>query len=312
MTSATSRTIPATTEQSHEREAESEFDLVAPDSLLAQAAGLWTFIPANGAAFILQAMHPTIGDIVQQYSVYQTDPWGRTIRSFDSVLLWVYGGQAAIEEGYRLRRLHRPLRTTTADGKHVSALNPEAYGWVIGTAFVSAVWSWPLMFGRPLTEDEEEQVYADIQRVARIVQVPESQIPPSREAYWRYYHEMVSSRLVNHPVAQDIVGNQFTSAPPPPPGMPRLLRPLWKPVGSLVAHVLYLLTLGPMSPEIRAKLEVDWTPRDERRAKALYALLRHTFRLLPARVKYAPLAYHALAQHRSLGGIRHRARASFA
>ncbi|NED61424.1 DUF2236 domain-containing protein, partial [Streptomyces sp. SID10244] len=84
--------------------------------------GRFTFLPVNGAAFVMQVMHPTIGDIVGKYSVFRTDPLGRAVRSIDSVLRWVYGGTEAINEGKRLRRMHQPLQMRNAQGDHISAL----------------------------------------------------------------------------------------------------------------------------------------------------------------------------------------------
>ena len=57
------------------------------------------FLPAVSAAFILQGMHPVIGDVTDRYSVADRDPAGRAIRSFDATQQWSYGGKAAIEQG---------------------------------------------------------------------------------------------------------------------------------------------------------------------------------------------------------------------
>ena len=97
------------------------------------------FLPMSLSAFMLQVMHPTISTAVDRHSVFRTDPLGRAVRSFDSVMLWVYGGQAAIDEGRRLRVLHKTIKGVDDDGRRYSALDPEAYAWVHATAFVSSV-----------------------------------------------------------------------------------------------------------------------------------------------------------------------------
>ncbi len=54
-----------------------EIELIPPDSLTAQLTGLYTFLPINGgAAFVMQVMHPVIGDVVDKYSVFRTDRSG--------------------------------------------------------------------------------------------------------------------------------------------------------------------------------------------------------------------------------------------
>jgi uncharacterized protein (DUF2236 family) len=93
------------------------------------------------SAFMLQVMHPTIAAAVDRHSVYRSDPFGRLVRSIDSVALWVYGGAAANEEGLRLRELHRPIHGVDDQGNRYSALDPEAYAWVHAAAYV-----WPFRF----------------------------------------------------------------------------------------------------------------------------------------------------------------------
>ena len=45
-----------------------------------------------------------------------------------------------------------------AQGKHISALNPEAYQWVIATAFPTTLAAGPLLIGRDFTEDEKNEL----------------------------------------------------------------------------------------------------------------------------------------------------------
>jgi uncharacterized protein (DUF2236 family) len=287
------------------------FDFVAPDSLLARSAGLWGYVPANGAAFLLQVMHPTIGDVVGEYSTYGTDPFGRAIRSIDSVNLWVYGEASAVEEGQRLRRLHQPLQMVNSDGERISALNPQPYGWVIATGFATTVWMWPRMFGHELAAADERQLFAEFQQVARIVQIPDSHFPATQADFWPYFNDMVSTTLVNHPVAQDIIRNQLLGAVPRPPMVPRALAPAWYPAGVGIGRVTYLITMSLLPRDVRRTLEIDWTSADSLAAKALWTSLRLSTRYLPDRIKYTPLAYHSIRRAQTIAAIKHRALSSF-
>ncbi|SBS77401.1 hypothetical protein MHPYR_420047 [uncultured Mycobacterium sp.] len=80
----------------------------------------------EGAAFMMQAMHPGIAEVIGKYSAaFHGDPGARAIRSVDSVLRWTYGGIEATAEGDRVRDLHKPITMKSAEtGRQISALNP--------------------------------------------------------------------------------------------------------------------------------------------------------------------------------------------
>src|SRR5690606_39783032 len=62
-------------------------------------------------------------DLVDRLSGFRTDPLGRAARSFASVQTWVYGGRTAIEEGRRLREMHKPLSAVDEEGRRHHALS---------------------------------------------------------------------------------------------------------------------------------------------------------------------------------------------
>lgn len=298
-------------------------ELVDAEGLIGELAGQWLYLPVNGAAFLLQAMHPVIGDVVGEYSSYSVDPYGRAVRSFDSVLRWVYGGAAALSEGDRLRRLHQPLQMRNTEGKHISALDSDAYAWVIATMFPSTIWAAPYVLGRELTDSEKDEVFADMHRIARIVQVPEGRIPADQEGFWSYYRNIVDNTLTNHPTAQNIVAGLIRKPPMPtslsfaqgapslPVGVASALAPIWWPGQILVGRLAFLLTIGPMDPEIRDILGVRWTGFHQRQLELISGLIRLGGGVLPERLRYTPLAYHARAHQRALRQMRRRDLTSF-
>lgn len=287
----------------------SDIELVSADSLMGRIAGQWTYLPMNGAAFVMQGMHPVIGDVTQRYSVALTDPAGRALRSLDSVQQWVFGGAAAIEEGNRLRRLHQPLQMRDSDGRHISALDPEAYAWVIATGFATTTKAAPLLLGRPFTDAELDELYADTLRVARIVQVPMSHFPATREDYADYFKKMVAERLVAHPYILEILTEMRRGQVPATlPGPARwALRTALGPV----FDATYLTTIGVMEPEVREILGVRWTGTDQLRLDATWAVIRAAYRVLPERITYTPLAYHARRHHECIQRMRARELKSF-
>ncbi len=286
-------------------------DLVDPLGHMGTVIGQWAGLPVNGAAFLLQAMHPVIGSVVDRFSVYDTDPLGRAVRSFDAVQQWTFGGKAAIEHGYWLRTMHQPLQMTSPDGQHISALHPGAYAWVIATAFPAAVWSAPLILGRKYTAAEEDKLYQDTLRLARITQVPKNQIPGSRAEFWPYFDKMVDEVLENTYVANNIVHNLSKNPPlTVPRQVPRPLRPATKRLAqtaaAIPAEVLRLTLIGTLPANIREILNVAWSRTEELELQAAFRVYRRILKTLPERVTYAPLAYHARKQQRIVNAMRKR------
>lgn len=154
-----------------------------PDAMLWNLVGEMRTLLVFPSALIMQTMHPMIGAAVGEQSVYRTDPWGRAQRSIDSLCTWVYGGQDAIEEGKRLREMHKPFKGVDEQGRRYHALNGEAYAWVHGTAFERLV-AWHRLFGRPLSRAEEKRLYEETLRLGRILRVPEREMPPTVGDYW--------------------------------------------------------------------------------------------------------------------------------
>ncbi|MEE3850280.1 oxygenase MpaB family protein [Gordonia sp. LSe1-13] len=286
-----------------------EIELISPDSLTAELVGRFTFLPVNGAAFVMQVMHPVIGDIVGKYSVYRTDPMGRAVRSIDSVMRWVYGGQEAIEEGKRLRRMHQPLQMRNSEGKHISALNPEAYQWVIATAFPTSLKAAPLVLGREFTPDEVEEIYRDNLRIAKIVQVPMNGFPQTVEEFAPYYENMIDNVLVAHPTALELVRQMQTA-----PRLDKMVPAPFVRFANTVARIAsvpgqklnYLTTVGVMDPRIREILGVTWSDEEQRELERIHAAIRVAYRVLPERLTYFPLAYHARRHHDAIKKMKQR------
>ena len=74
----------------------------------------------------------------------------------------------------------------------------------------------------------------------------------------------------------------------------------------------YLSVVGLLDPRLRDKLGVSWSARDERELTRAYALVRTAYRVLPDRLTYFPLAYHARKHHECLEKMTQRQQKSFA
>jgi uncharacterized protein (DUF2236 family) len=274
---------------------------ISPGTRLWDETGLVTFSLTTGAAFALQVMHPAVGAVVGEHSVFRTDAIGRAKRSIASVMTWVYGGDDALREGDRLRGLHAPL-TSTVDGVRYTALASGPWAWIILTAPYAYTVGARYFSARPMSRAEEEAFYAEVVQLARNLHVAEKEIPPTYDDYLAYFADMVEHTLVAHPTAYDFL--KATRRVPPPPRTPAVLRPLWRLVMDVPGRIQHFVTIGTLPAVARKKLGLSWTARDERILRALGAVVGRVLPLLPERVRYFPIAYEARRAERARRALR--------
>lgn len=288
-------------------------ELVPLDSLTAEHTGRWTFLIFEGAAFMMQAMHPVIAEVTGRYSAsFQGDPGGRAIRSIDSVLRWTYGGTAAVAEGNRVRSMHKPMTMKSAEtGKQISALNPEAYQWVIVTGYVVNALGGRLLIGREFTDAEKAELLRDNRRLARLLHVPMRGYPQTDQEMIDYFESMVDT-LQATPQALMLMNDLVAGQVELPPSVPKLLHPLLQAVLRPALRFNYLSIVGLLDPRLRDKLGVSWSAEEERQLTRIYKMIRIAYKVLPDRLTYFPLAYHARKHHECLEKMAERQKKSFA
>src|SRR5689334_22061110 len=221
---------------------------IGADTRLWEDTGLVTFSLTTGAAFALQVMHPTVGAVVGEHSVFRTDAIGRGLRSIASVMTWVYGGAEALTEGDRLRVLHAPLKSTV-DGVTHKALASGPWAWIILTAPYAYETAARYFSRRPLSPEDAEAYYTEIMQVARNLHVAEKEIPPTYDAYRKYFADMLDHTLVAHPTAYEFLAG--SRRVPPPPALPRAFRPLWRIAMDVPGRVQHFVTVGMLPPKAR-------------------------------------------------------------
>lgn len=261
-----------------------------PDSLMWEFAGQRIVMLATVPAFVLQVMHPTIGAVIGRHSSFRTDPWGRADRSFTSAQTWVYGGERALDEGRRLRSMHRSLQVTEAGGRR-HALAAEPWAWVALTAYYALVNASQHHLLRPLARHEREQLYQETLNLCRILRVSERMLPPTPAAYWAFFRRMIDDTLVDHPTAHEVITAMDHA--PPPPWFPPILRRAWSPARNATAPVTRLVVIGLLPSAARAKLGLRWTFPEQCALDGLCRTLGGTTRHVPERFRYQSLAYRA-------------------
>ena len=274
---------------------------IGADTRLWNDAGLVTFSLTTGAAFALQVMHPAVGAVIGEHSVFRTDAIGRARRSIASVMTWVYGGAEALAEGDRLRAMHAPLKSTV-DGVTHKALASGPWAWIILTAPYAYETAARYFSRRPLSPADAEAYYAEIVQVARNLHVAEKEIPPTYDAYRKYFDDMLDHTLVAHPTVYEFL--EASRRVPPPPGLPKPLRPLWRIAMDVPGRVQHFVTVGTLPPKAREILGLTWTGRDERALRALGFVVGRLVPLLPERLRYFPIAYKARRVERAQRALR--------
>ena len=260
-----------------------------PGSLLWDMMGLYTSAVAGNSAFILQTMHPAVGTVVDRLSSFRSDPVGRALRSFASVQTWVYGGRTAIEEGRRLREMHKPLSAEDEDGHRHHALSAEPWAWVHLTGFYAAVTASRYFAPAPFTPEEEQRVFDEFLNLGRILQVPERMFPATIADFWTYFDDMVENTLVPHRVALEVLDRMDKV----PPNVPAPLRPALAPLSLAGGRLGRFITIGTLPHRVREKLGLSWSEADERMLKLVGAVIGRSTPLFPERLRYMPIAYRA-------------------
>ncbi|MEU3689716.1 oxygenase MpaB family protein [Streptomyces narbonensis] len=246
------------------------------------------------AALAMQVAHPAIGAGVDEHSVFRTDPWGRGERSLRSVQLWVYGGEAAAEEGRRLRRLHRAIQGTDAHGRAYHALTPAYYSWVHATGF--PVYRHGLgLLARPLTDAQERQLYAEWLQVGRVLGIHDRDMPQTIDEFWPYYRKVLADELEATVVVRELLDPDLPVPAPDRGPLPlRLaLRLVWPVLRRPFLRLRAFLTVGLMPPDAREAIGLEWTDAQERALRRLARVVRAVVPVLPERLRYLPMARKA-------------------
>jgi uncharacterized protein (DUF2236 family) len=263
---------------------------LGPDSLTWRLGLPRTALLLAGRALTMQTAHPTIGAGVRDFSDFRTDPWGRLDRTVASLLTQLFGGQRSIDEARRLREMHKTITGTGFDGERYSALNPEAWAWVHLSNFDSGAVFLDL-FVRALTRPERERLYTEYRQVGGLLGVRDQDMPPDLAGLHAYVDDMVEHRLDANATTRDLLESLTLRDVPPPSRL--VPKPVWAAVRPAGRHLLRDATVGTLPPRLREKLDLDWTPEQERRLQRVATAIRRISPAVPPRIMHYPLAYQA-------------------
>jgi uncharacterized protein (DUF2236 family) len=257
-------------------DAESERLIVGPDSIAWRIGSDLRLYNVMLYPLLLQVSHPTVGAGVRDYSDFERRPWDRLLRTIDYVSLLVYGDAEAIPAGRRLRAMHGRFRGIKDDGEPYHALEPEAYAWVHATLLEAYV-AGHAHFGLRLSAPEVEQFYREYRGLGRLIGVGEDDLPPDWRGFRAYFERVTRTELVRTPAIDRVLAAVRAAVPPPI----RFPEPLWRAIRIPPRRALWLGGLGLLGPELRERLWIPWSRRDELEFRTLGAVSRAATPVMP-------------------------------
>jgi uncharacterized protein (DUF2236 family) len=228
-------------------------------------------------ALLLQVAHPSVAAGVAQHSDYQSRPWGRLVRTLAVVTAITFADPAQSRRAAsQLCRRHNEIEGTTEAGAAYQALDPDLLLWVWATLGDCLVRSHE-RFVRPLTEIEREELYSDWKLVAYACGVPGGSCPETWSDFSNYFAGMVDGELFPTEVACAVAG--YVRRPPVP-----------FPLNVVSGEMMHILTGGQLPARLRRDLGFGWNPVREMAFEATALASRLAGRLIPGRIRRAPVA----------------------
>ena len=263
---------------------------LGPDSLV------WKYFADNRMALlgpraaVLQNMLPSLGQGVEDHSVWFAETLARLQRSIPPIFNTVYGTEDG-NAGVQVRDFHRDIKGTLPTGERYSALNPETYYWAHAT-FIEHLITATDLFVRRLTEAEKEQLFAESITWFERYGVSATGTPTTYAEFTAYWDHALTERLVAHRTAAYGVG-YVTKGWPRPKQVPP---PLWFLIKRPVNAFSAFLTTGGMPERAREILDLPWDEKRERRYQRFAAVCRSLdplYRRLPGTLRLHPIALRA-------------------
>jgi uncharacterized protein (DUF2236 family) len=266
---------------------------LGPDSLTWQFFGDHRMALLGPRAAVLQNMLPSLGQGVEDHSVWFAETLARLQRSIPPIFNTVYGadGHAA---GHEVRDFHKQIKGKLPDGSPYSALNPDTYYWAHAT-FVEHLIVATDTFIRRLGDEERDQIIAESVTWFERYGVSARGIPRTYPEFAAYFQEMLDERLVAHRTAAYGVGYATKGWP-----RPRQVPPaLWWLVRRPLDAVSSFLTIGGLPERAREILGLPWDDRRERRYQHFARVCRAgnaVYSRLPGKARMHPIPLRAFAR----------------
>ena len=259
---------------------------LGPDSLTWQFFGDNRMALLGPRAAVLQNMLPSLGQGVEDHSVWFADTIARLERSIPPIFNTVYGADGHAS-GHEVRDFHKPIKGKLPDGSPYSALNPETYYWA-HACFVEHLITATDRFIRRLSDAEKEQIFDESITWFERYGVSSRGTPQTYSEFVEYFDMTLNERLIAHRTASYGVG-YATKGWPRPKQIPA---PLWWLIKRPLNAISSSITIGGMPPKGREILGLPWDEGRERRYQRFARVMRRlapAYRRLPGRARLHPI-----------------------
>ena len=190
----------------------------------------------------------------------------RTTLAYIWVALWGDEDERA-EMRAAVDAQHRLVRSSPGAEVAYDAFDVELQRWVAACLYVGSLQGYRMLYGAP-GDAQADQLYSRCARLATTLQVPASSWPADRAAFDDYWADALTRLEVDEVTRRYLI--DFVE-----------LRFLPAPLGAMGRPVNRLLVGGFLEPTFRELIDLDWTPRDERRFLRLEGLARSFNRWAP-------------------------------
>lgn len=255
--------------------------LFGPDSISWRIDRELVVLAGGSCALLMQAAHPMVAAGVVEHSTLATDPFGRLMRTLESSFDVVFGDRSTAETAIRrVNTIHRSVKGRMPDGLTTySALDPDALLWVHATLVDTAL----RVYGRfvaPLSAAEEQAYHEECGRVAGMLGVPDTLLPPRIGELRGWMAERIADGTIR--VTPEACRIRET-----------VLYPI-RAVPRLAWDAAHLISLSTLPASLRRQYGIGWSSSREAGVERIARVARRVLPLVPTVLRHAPQARAAL------------------
>lgn len=238
----------------------------------------------------MQSALPAVGTAVNKYGIYKSDPQARGRRTNWSMMRFLWdGGDLAQREATDLRALHANIKGAHADGSKYYALNPKTFR-IVPDTFLDAVIRIRQDMGKPLSSQEEEQLYQEYVQLCLLLGIPQKDIEPTLKDFYVYYEDLIRNTMTYNETVQYLSSTGLEK--PARLQYFKRLQPLADRFHQRYVYpTMKLCATRCLHPLYRERFNLPWSAHDEARYQKLCRRLQRYTQLVPRALRYNPVAY---------------------
>jgi len=252
-----------------------------PDSVAWQLNGELVLGLVVLRALFMQVAHPKVAQGVADHSDFRRKPFARAIATFKAQQHIVFGTcQQSIDALMRIYSRHTAVSGELGQGGGYQANDPALLFWVYATLIDSMFYAYRT-FLPELAPAQWERFYEEGKLFARLIGIPEEQVPPRLADFNAWMSNMLGSDEIYVSSAGYEIGQSLLCMPV------RLAAPL---TGFVAA--------GTLPPKLRSQFGLAWSPARQRRFDRFAGLVRTVALFTPRFLRTAPVYWIALHRAR--------------